>query len=331
MVNDMKKLFVALLMIACASQAFASGGSEGTGGGDLCEDRIKAVRDDIRDWIAKGGPRGLELPVGVSVEQYSHAMLEQIQSASIKCVGPGDKGYPVEVLGTPKICRFDRTSTKSSITCDIQKFQAQADSDQYVLVHHEYAGLAGLERPSRDDSNYDISNQISGYLVEQIVKKLAVRSAPANHPVSPVVEQFRTLFRNARTPSLVELNVGKLWTCTSAPTHLNEVDQISPLRFQAAGPIITNGVKGVYFQSFVFEKGVGLVSGGPITHWISGKVAGRFLATFRVDADGNLIGEFSMDNPEARAYPARDSFLRSIIDKTIVAIGYLYCDRKNVE
>lgn len=167
--------------------AFARGGVD-SGGGDLCEGRIKAVRDDIRGWIVKGGPRSLQLPNGISVDQYSKAMLEQIKVANIKCVAPGDKGFPVEVYGTPKICRFDRKQTESEITCDIQKFQSQAESDQYVLIHHEFAGLAGIERPSRDDSHYGISNQISGYLVSQVIKKLAIK--PQGSPNAPSVQEF---------------------------------------------------------------------------------------------------------------------------------------------
>jgi hypothetical protein len=158
------------------SQAFI-GGSEGTGGGDLCEDRIKLVRDDIKEWIVKGGPNGLKLPEGLSVETYSKGMLEQIRKTKISCVGQKDRGYPVEVYGTPKVCRFDRDANSSLVTCDFEKFQKMSESDQYVLVHHEFAGLADYERPNRDDSDYRISNQISANLASQIVKKLVVRKS----------------------------------------------------------------------------------------------------------------------------------------------------------
>lgn len=169
----LKITFVLHLAISLFSiQAFA--GSEGRGGGDLCEDRVKIVRDDIKDWITKGGANGLSLSASLSVEDYSKRMLSQIQVAKIKCVGSGDSGYPVQIDGTPKVCRFDKTNGLSQITCDFDKFQKMTESDQYVLIHHEYAGLTDIERPNGDSSNYEVSNQITDYLEDQVIKKLAV-------------------------------------------------------------------------------------------------------------------------------------------------------------
>jgi hypothetical protein len=149
------------------------------GGGDICEDRIKQIRDDIKFWIYKGGAQGLSLPSGISLDQYAGMMLDQMKAARVRCVGAGDTGYPVMFKRTPKVCVFTRRQAGSQITCDYVKFLATGDSDQYVLIHHEYAGLAGAEVPNQDDSRYDISNQISSQLEEQIVKKLAVKPARA--------------------------------------------------------------------------------------------------------------------------------------------------------
>lgn len=168
-----------LLALQPVSRALASKGGEGSGGGDLCEDRIKIIRDDLKNWITSGGPKGLTLPAGIKVDQYSQKMLLQMGSTKIKCVGPGDAEYPVNINGTPKICKFSANQSQSQITCDFNKFQSTDDSNQYVLVHHEYAGLGGFEMPNEDDSNYDVSNQLSGYLEEQVVTKLAV------NPISP--------------------------------------------------------------------------------------------------------------------------------------------------
>jgi hypothetical protein len=59
---------------------------------------------------------------------------------------------------------------------------ATDQSDQYVLIHHEYAGLAGFEVNDGESSQYEISNQISGYLEDQIVKKLVVKPRPGAGP-----------------------------------------------------------------------------------------------------------------------------------------------------
>jgi hypothetical protein len=167
--------FLLISAFALASlPSFAGFGPGISGGGDECENRVKSIASDINDWIRDGGPQGLKLPSGLSVDTYSKAMTAEIRKAQVSCVGPGDQGYPVEILGTAKTCRFDKYADSSRITCDYQKFRDLTDEEQYGLVHHEYAGLAGIEPALGDDSQYGISNQISGFLRETVVKKLAV-------------------------------------------------------------------------------------------------------------------------------------------------------------
>jgi hypothetical protein len=159
----------------------AAFGTEGVGGGDPCEDKIKEVRDDIQSWINKGGPAGLDLDNGLTVIGYSEKMSKQISSAKIRCVGPGNDAYPVLVYGTPKVCQFQKGLLKSAtITCDRDAFLKLKDDSQYMLVHHEYAGLADIEIPNRDDSDYYVSDQITSYLVDTIVKRLAVKPTGGN-------------------------------------------------------------------------------------------------------------------------------------------------------
>ncbi len=183
----MKEMIFVFALLA-SLKGWSNAGHDQGGGGDLCEDRIKIIRDDLGGWIQNGGPRGLTLPANTSVEQYSASMLGAMATTRIRCVGAGDLGFPVQVNGTAKTCRYDWVAGQGQITCDYDKFHAIAESDQYVLVHHEYAGLAGLELPNGDDSVYTISNQIAGFLEDQIVKKLVVKPAapPANEaPFDP--------------------------------------------------------------------------------------------------------------------------------------------------
>lgn len=177
--NDQKnKLLKALitftLLMMTTSHALA--GAEGRGGGDLCEDRIKIIRDDLKVWIHNGGHKSLKLPSGLTAESYASRMLKQLDIAKIKCVSKGDPGFPVEIDHVPKVCAFARTSVGSFIKCDAVKFEATPESKQYTLIHHEYAGLAQLELPNGADSTYLLSNQISGSLVSQWVQRLAVKT-----------------------------------------------------------------------------------------------------------------------------------------------------------
>jgi hypothetical protein len=168
------------------SVAFA--GARDTGGGDPCEKRIQEIRDDIRDWILKGGPRA-----GLELEQYSAQMLDflavtsekgvQTERTFIQCVH-----RPVQVQDNQKVCRFDKDQdgSESRITCFYEAFldkNTMSEEDQYQLIHHEYAGLAGVEIPQGAQSNYSVSRQIAGRLEERVKKVLAVRPHAPKPPV----------------------------------------------------------------------------------------------------------------------------------------------------
>ena len=106
-------------------------------------------------------------------------MQTAIQQARISCVD-----QTVFVGGVEKSCRnlYDCNGT-AQIVCNAQRFTQTSESDQYVLVHHELAGLAGFEVTTATGSNYEISNQITSYQQDQVVKKLVVKSpSPSGHP-----------------------------------------------------------------------------------------------------------------------------------------------------
>lgn len=165
-------------------------GTEGVGGGDNCETRIQEIRDDIFSWIHNGGPQGFK-NVPSSAQEYSDLMLpylsvEKEKNGAIKpatqmeCVH-----HLIEVQGVEKVCRFDKISDHSKITCNANSFMDKnimPPDEQYRLIHHEYAGLAGLEVPSESQSSYVFSNQITEYLEQQTVLKLAVKNNSANTP-----------------------------------------------------------------------------------------------------------------------------------------------------
>src|ERR1700677_217513 len=72
--NMILALFV---FIIGTNVAFGRGGKEG-GGGDICQDRVEAIRNDISDWIEAGGAAGLKLPNGVTLDAYKQKMLKEI-------------------------------------------------------------------------------------------------------------------------------------------------------------------------------------------------------------------------------------------------------------
>lgn len=187
----MKRLFtlktLSLSILLAMTHPFAAKaiGGASPGGGDRCEERFKSVTEDIQKWIHEGGAQSLDfraIPFAVTADTYSQAMLQQIAGARVTCVGPGDSGYPVQVNGSAKEClNFIDELGVSRILCDRAKFYSEManpenDTAQYRIVHHELASLAGLEIPNGDDSTYTLSKQITQFLEDQIVKRLAVRT-----------------------------------------------------------------------------------------------------------------------------------------------------------
>jgi hypothetical protein len=225
----------------------AHAGTNSSGGGDVCENRIKVIRDDLKDWIAKGGPSGLTLPKQYTVNQYSMDMLKQMASASVQCVGSSDTNFPITIDGTPKICKFVRKHAKASILCDFGKFQSISEADQYTLIHHEFAGLAGVEKPNGADSSYTVSNQISEFLVSTVVKRLAVKPG-AKLEDELVTVKVRAFVVWASNPNMQPIagSQGTELTPYTIKLHLNPTTQ----KFSGVQKISVP-VKDVIFDFFI--------------------------------------------------------------------------------
>lgn len=180
-VNAFISLSVFTLLTAAVPVLAAVGGA-GPGGGDRCEERFKEVTADLQKWIQDGGARHLQLPTGITPDIYAQSMLERVAKARITCLSAGDPGYPVLVNGKPKECRnFTDDLGQLRIECDREKFYSSLkepnnDAVQYRIAHHEYASLSGFEPHEEDNSSYQISNQIIGFLEDQTVKKLVVKT-----------------------------------------------------------------------------------------------------------------------------------------------------------
>lgn len=199
--NEFKRILIvaALTFLGATSNSLAvereGRGGIGTGGGDPCEDRIQEIRDDLKTWMTDGGPaKGLVLPSGVTPQDYTKRMLEQMDSAFVKCVKPGDKDHPVTVDGEPKVCKFKSgLFTKKAIVCDYDAFLNKTNQvGQYKLVHHEYAGAAGLEIPNGPVSEYKITKQLHKFLKIVSVVKLSIE------PNIPDATDLKGLFEGAK-------------------------------------------------------------------------------------------------------------------------------------
>ena len=156
-------------------------------------------------------------------------MLGALDSATVSCTD-----LPITVAGSEKSCKnYYDLSGKAKILCNRNRFKTESESDQYVLVHHEYVGLANFETNEGPSSNYEISNQISGYLVDQVVKRLSVRKAPQTDACSrPVV--FKTINRcdsvrkhGGETGSDTLNYKGKVYDIVAAPQTFEQLYSVT--------------------------------------------------------------------------------------------------------
>ena len=166
------------------------------GGGDSCERRISEIREDLLGWITKGGAKDLLIPQGTSYDAYATMMSKTLvappdsHAVVVGCINEEQekaeqtKKRPnpelnVNVDGQPKTCRWfiSKRDYRQHILCKVERFIDQtSSSEQYSLIHHEFAGLVGVEPNDGAASSYGISSQITDYLESVPVLKLAVKS-----------------------------------------------------------------------------------------------------------------------------------------------------------
>lgn len=233
----MKNLILTIFCLVSFQSASALiGGDHAGNGGDLCELRFKNIKNDIASWIVKGGSAGLSLSAEIPLSQYNSQMLTHIRQARFSCVTE-----KVFVGTAEKTCKnfFDHMGD-AKIICNLKRFTESESSSQYILVHHEYAGLSGFESNADEESNYPISNQISGYLEDETTKKLVIKPPISNqcHLSSSDLEKelMSAIKRNelACIKALApRLNLNKRMATGAILPGTNWGDQMSPLSYSA--------------------------------------------------------------------------------------------------
>ena len=171
--SNIKTLLAVVVVLFINPRSYAGDWGAGNAG-DTCEKRIGEIRDDIVSWINKGAAKKLKLPANITPEEYKTEMLRVMDKdyAIISC--PDEK---IEFENVEKTCvnYYNNEVGSHFLECDFSRFNKTDESKQYELIHHEYAGLAGFETNDGDvASDYTITNQISGYLVDVVVKKLSI-------------------------------------------------------------------------------------------------------------------------------------------------------------
>ena len=152
-----------------------AGGNWGAGnGGDTsCELQIQTIREDLRKWILAGEYTKLDFSnSNISKSDYRKKMLNAMK-ADISCTDKIQRVKRAEKTCKNFANRYDHS--QSIMICNFNRFNNTVEEEQYRLIHHEYAGLAGIEKNlGNEESDYNLSDQISGQLEERVVKRLAI-------------------------------------------------------------------------------------------------------------------------------------------------------------
>lgn len=190
-----------LNLCSLSARAHTGDGSVSGGGGDPWEIRFDEITHDIRKWISAGGAQGLVFPVGMTHESYRVAMSRVIAPHAV-VVGfvtdaqearESDPERKVVVNGERKTCRgfLSNRDSMPHVLCNVERFNAAGEAAQYRLVHHEFAGLAGVEANRGASSDYQLSSQITDYLVVERVARLSVMKPAAYlRPLVKCVEKY---------------------------------------------------------------------------------------------------------------------------------------------
>jgi hypothetical protein len=160
-------------------------------GGDICEQKIREISEDIERWIGEEGHLSLKLEDSVTIADYEEKMTTAIRETQVTCISK-----PIMVENKEKMCvNFITDESIPMMICNSKQLLEKDINDQYLIVHHELAGVAGLESGSADGtSNYSLSNQITAFLEREIVTRLAVKDPQGNGPFTRL--ELSKAFRN---------------------------------------------------------------------------------------------------------------------------------------
>lgn len=171
MKNTIIILIILIFSLHCRSNLFAffHNGGDKDNGGDICEQKFLKIRDDLSNWVSNGDLLDINLPESIPIPLYRRKMLNAFQFSIVSCTD--EKVY---VGKSEKTCKnYMDINGDNRIECNRDLFMNKTDvDDRYILVHHEYAGIADFEtNRSKEESRYFISENISAATVINFKKR----------------------------------------------------------------------------------------------------------------------------------------------------------------
>jgi hypothetical protein len=196
----MKKLFILGLVLGSLN-AFAS---DKGNGGDICENQMRNIANDIESWLLNDEYSGIKLPVNIGIKTYKQGMLSAVRKSVLSCTTG-----KIFVGGAEKSCKNFRDNRGiPRIICNFERFTKTEEKEKYKLMHHEFAGVAQFEANNgKEASVYVISNQISDFLRVEEVLKLGIKP-DAKIERDETVSENAKIIKNVTICSISCNNVG---------------------------------------------------------------------------------------------------------------------------
>jgi hypothetical protein len=173
-IQFLKIALLSLMMTAPISYAQMDRGN----GGDPDVGKFRKIGSEIQSWIQGGYANKIVLPAGMTLKKYLTAMDAAFNAYHVSFVDQA-----VNVRGVQRMCKNTNDKVNGpQIVCQrsliLRELNANSDGI-YQLIHHEVAGIAGLEMNIGQESDTRLSDQIS--------KKVVVNRLPVEMGKAPFV------------------------------------------------------------------------------------------------------------------------------------------------
>ncbi len=178
---------IALIGLSSTVNAESNEGGISGGGGGFAEIKMKSIRDELLTWVKSPGPSSLDFRKahGLTEAEYRLKMKDILSNLSVQ-IGSisaeeesktNDPDLKVRVQNEPKDCRGSLWARDGlpHILCIEKPFMDASSSDQYRMIHHEYAGLIGIEKNIGPNSDYNLSEQLTEYVEPQVTDRLGIK------------------------------------------------------------------------------------------------------------------------------------------------------------
>lgn len=178
--------FLLSLCTVLGHGVFAQEGPSSGGGGDATAMGVDEIRNNILQWIQAGRAANLKFSGNLDQQKYVSLMIPILapKYVVVGFVTPaqeaearrmGDDELQVIVRGVYKQCRgfISKKDGLPHILCSTERYPRDG-AEQYRLIHHEFAGLVGVEANVGAASDYEISDQLTDKLLPEIRLRLPI-------------------------------------------------------------------------------------------------------------------------------------------------------------